>query len=221
MKKIIFILAFLLFTQVTLAHQPRIVDKEMTIVKNPEISQAFYGELNGEPEYYKITSDKEFELYLGVLVPDIEGIDKDISFTVYKDEEVLWDFDGLNHEWTYFWEEFGGDGYYDGPELRSNPNEEYPKGVMADSGTYEVKVYSPDNEGKYVLAIGTIESFPLGEILNTIKTLPTLKSDFFGKSALSAFNNKIGMFIFGPVILLIMVAGIVMYVIRRYKRKKL
>jgi len=220
MKKIIFILAFLLFTQVTLAHQPRIVDKEITIVENPEISQAFYGELNGGPEYYEITSAKEFELYLGVLVPDIEGIDKDISFTVYKDDEVLWDFDGLAHEWTYFWEEFGGDGYYDGPELRSNAKGEYPKGVMADSGTYQVKVFSPDNEGKYVLAVGTIESFPPNEILNTIKTLPTLKSDFFGKSAFSAFNNKIGMFIFGPVILLIILVGVIIYAIRRHKKIK-
>jgi hypothetical protein len=44
------------------AHQPRIEfgqphpKSNPVIVSNPEISQAFYGDLQGQPDYYQITS---------------------------------------------------------------------------------------------------------------------------------------------------------------------
>ena len=218
MKKLFLIIGLFALIQTAQAHQPRIVEDEITEVKNPEISQAFYGELDGRPELYRITMDREFELYLGILVPDIENIDKDVGFTVYKDGEILWNFDGLEHEWIYFWEEFAGDGYFDGPELRSNEKPEYPKGIMVDGGTYEIKVYSPDNIGKYVLAVGTIESFPLDETINAIKTIPKLKSDFFGKPAISAFATKFSLFIFGPIIILLATVGIIIYLVLHRKK---
>lgn len=218
MKKIFLIIGLFLLIHTAYAHQPRIVDNEITKVENPEISQAFYGELKGRSHFYEINSDNEFELYLGILVPDIDNIDKDISFIVYKGGDILWGFDGLQHDWTYFWEKFAGDGYFDGPELRSNDKSEYPRGVMVNSGTYQIEVYSPDNIGKYVLAVGTIESFPFPEIVNTIKTLPKLKSDFFEKSALTAFSNRIGIFIFGPIIIIIVIIGGVIYFLRRKKK---
>ncbi|MBU1934952.1 hypothetical protein KKF04_02755, partial [Patescibacteria group bacterium] len=109
------------------------------------------------------------------------------------------------------------DGYYEGPELRSNEKNEYPIGVKVEGGKYEVEVYSPDNMGKYVLAVGTIESFPLNEIINTVKTMPKLKSGFFEKSSLTAFNNKIGMFIFGPAIILLLLIGVIIYLMKRKK----
>jgi len=217
MKKLFIIIGLFLIIQAAHAHQPRIVEDEITEVKNPEISQAFYGELDGQPERYEITMDREFELYLGVLVPDLEDIDKDVGFIVYKDGEILWGFDGLQHEWTYFWEEFAGDGYFEGPELRSNEKPEYPKGVLVDGGSYEVEVYSPDNMGKYVLAVGTIESFPLDETINAIKTIPKLKADFFGKPAISAFATKFSLFIFGPIIGVLIVIGLIIYFVRRRK----
>ena len=60
------ILLFILFLSICAvsAHQPRLelgVNSTMTnpiVVQNPEISQAFYGKLNGQPDYYKITSIK-------------------------------------------------------------------------------------------------------------------------------------------------------------------
>lgn len=61
------------------AHQPRLAYNEnLTIdnakrIENPEISQAFYGELKGQPDYYKIDSDKDFNLYVNLVVPDIQG----------------------------------------------------------------------------------------------------------------------------------------------------
>lgn len=208
---------------IVFAHQPRLVDGNFTNVENPEISQAFYGELKGEPAYYKIESAETFNLYIGILVPDISNIDKDVSAEIYfeKDEgeELLAVLDGLNHEWFGYYEEFGGDNYFWGPEFKSE--NAFVKGVKVEAGTYLVKVFSPDNQGKYVFVIGEKEEFPFNEILNTIKVLPELKSGFFEKSLWSAFFNRIGLFLFIPLfIILIFIFFIVKKIFKIIKKNK-
>ena len=76
MKKYVILLLFLLLVFVVVAHQPRITDSEDIIVKEPEISKAYYGNLEGNPHIYVINSDKNFNLYVNILVPNIEDIDK-------------------------------------------------------------------------------------------------------------------------------------------------
>jgi len=111
-------------------------------------------------------------LYVGILVPDLEGIDKDVSVEISREdlhieetpvqeqeeEEVPILLNGLEYEWTRLYEPFAGDWYWEGPEFRGNPpEEELPQGVKVDEGTYTLKVFSPDNEGKYVLVVGERE----------------------------------------------------------------
>lgn len=204
---IVFILLFLVGKDI-FAHQPRIVSDEKVVkVDNPEISQAFYGELKGEPVYYQIEEGNNFNLYVGILSPKIESADKDFSVEVSSGEEVIFVLDGANQEWESFYEEFGGDHYYEGPE----------KKLLVEPGIYTLKVFSPDNQGKYVLVVGEKEEFPFEEIINTVKTLPKLKGDFFKKSPFTAFFNIIGLFIFGPIILVLVIISIVLSI----KRKKL
>ena len=99
-----------------LAHQPRLAESNFIEVENPGISQAFYGELTGEPVHYKIESSEPFSLYVGVLVPDIPNIDKDVSAEIYLNKngqkELLALLDGLNHDWPVYYEEFAGDDYF-------------------------------------------------------------------------------------------------------------
>ena len=172
------------------AHQPRIVGNLTLIeVKNPDISQAFYAKLNGSPQVYGIVSDKPFRLYVNLLVPALPDIDTDVSAQVYSGSEapenLLKKLDGPSFAWTKFFERFGGDTYLKGPE--------YEEPVSA--GTYLIKVTSPDNQGKYAVAIGTEEKFPPGEILRTILVLPKLKKVFFEKSPLTAYFNLSGVFL--------------------------
>jgi len=211
MKKIPFILiisilSFSIGTKI-LAHQPRIVSDESLIkVNNPEVSQAFYGELKGEPVYYQIEEGNEFSLYVGILSPQIEGADKDFSVEVIKGEKTIFILDGTSQEWKSFYEEFGGDYYHEGPE----------KKISVEPGIYTLKVFSPDNQGKYVLVVGEKEEFPFKEIVNTVQRLPRLKRDFFDKSPFTAFFNTIGLFIFGPIILILVIIFVFLY----RKRKK-
>jgi hypothetical protein len=219
-KQILFAFALaLLFAGVAHAHQPRIVEGSNVVeIQNPEVSQAFYGELKGEPQLFRIQVDRPFKLYVGLLVPDVPEARKDLSVEITSDNQPLYRLDGTTWEWKRFYEEFGGDWYWSGPETS-------PIGktsTLSPNGTYEIKVFSPSNQGKYSLAVGEIESFPLNEIGNTIVRMPWIKSHIFDKSPLSAFFNRIGLFIFGPLVGLIVVVVGVWLGVRwaRNKRKK-
>ncbi len=213
---IIFFIFIFFVSKTTFAHQPRIVSEQFTLIRNPEVSQAFYGNLKGKSDYYQINSNEDFNLYVGILVPDIKDIEKDVSVRIVLEheheeehEETTYFLNGTDYEWAYYYEEFGGDSYYQGPELKTT----------AEKGTYIIEVFSQDNQGKYVLVVGEKEEFPLDEFINTIITLPRLKEEFFEKPAYTAFFNLIGLFLL--VIIIAIIA--ILYIIFRFikKRKKL
>jgi hypothetical protein len=188
MKKIFFLLAgLLIFASVASAHQPRIIgDEEVTRIENPEVSQAFYGELKWNPAIFEIVSQEPFNLYVGITVPALEDIDTDYLVEVFKDDSSPFiTLDGKEQEWIKFFEPFGGDDYLRGPEHE----------MQVEKGKYTIKVSSSDNEGKYVLIVGREEVFTLEEVINTIKTLPVLKEEFFDTSAWLSFFNYTGVFL--------------------------
>ncbi len=216
MQAAYFFIISCLFLPNVFAHQPRLVGNDTDIVVDqPEISKAYYGSLNGKSATYRIESTGPFRLYVNILVPDIEGIDKDVSVKILKQGTVISILDASEHDWTQFYEPFAGDHYFRGAQYVEEQ----------DAGTYDIEVYSPDNSGRYVLAIGDREAFPLGELVRTYAVLPRLKSEFFGKSPFSAYFNVMGIFL--AVILVI--AGVlfitVFYSIQRIRksinRKKL
>jgi len=182
------------------AHQPRIVSEDVTIIRNPEISQAFYGELKGQHDHYNIIEEEGFDLYVSILVPELPGIGKDVSVAIEPIDDIennfIYFLNGTDFQWERYYEEFGGDYYYQGPDIK----------VEADPGGYDIHVMSTDNLGKYVLVVGQIESFPIDEFINTIITLPELKQEFFEKPWYTAYFNLIGVFL--VVILLVLIAAL-------------
>jgi hypothetical protein len=209
MKRVfILCLVFVLAISLASAHQPRLVfDKTSSIenpfiISNPEVSQAFYGELKGMPDYYLIDSEN-FSLYLSILSPaGISNERKDFSVEVNNGEIIL---NGTNFTWTKFFEEFAGDNYWQGPEIEVN----------ASAGKYLVKVSNPDNTGKYSLVVGRIESFPFGETVKTIYVMPKLKT-FFETSPFTAFFNIIGLFLFGAIAIIITLILIIRLISRSH-----
>jgi hypothetical protein len=149
---IFFLIAISFFVGLNVwAHEPRLVqDNQLVLIKNSEVSQAFYGELKGHEAIYLIDLKKEQDLYLQILVPDLPGIAKDKSVSVEYLPELgrpAVSFLKLNSgaaDWKKFYEEYAGDNYWQGPEDKK----------PAEPGYYLIKVTSPDNEGKYVLVVG-------------------------------------------------------------------
>lgn len=172
------------------AHQPRLDTganvsfANPIVILNPEISQAFYGELQGQPNYYKITSDKPFKFYLNLLVPASPGIPSDyISAEVLDSSgKTIITINGTNSTWETYFEEFGGDYYLKGPEAMANLT----------AGTYYIKVFNSKNQGKYSIAVGEIESFPVDESLKALVTIPLMKEQFFGKPVTILFFEFLG-----------------------------
>lgn len=195
----IFILALFLAPALALAHQPRITESRLTQVPDPEISKAYYGKLTGEPDVYIIEASEPFDLYVNVLVPDIEGQKKDVSATVIKDgntEVPLAVLEGINFEWEQFYEPFGADSYWMGPEYKAR----------AEAGTYEIRVWSSNNDSKYSLAIGEIEAFDTKETLNALTIIPDLKKNFFDESPIGFIVSPFG---WGLIVAMYLLAGIV------------
>lgn len=208
-KSVLFVLALFVFLPVIAsAHQPRIVESRLTEVPEPEISKAYYGKLSGEPDVYVINATVPFDLYVGVLVPDIEGQKKDVSAVVLKNQpageaggEELAVLDGLNFEWKQFYEPFGADTYWKGPEYKAR----------AEAGTYEIRVWSSNNDSKYSLAIGEIEVFDGKETLNALTLIPKLKKDFFNESPVGFIVSPFG---WGLIVIMYVLAGTVGLVYR-------
>lgn len=217
-KKIIAFVFFLaLIPTLALAHQPRIASGvEVQVIENPEISKAYYGDLTGNSQFFQINAEKEFKFYINLLVPDLPSIHQDVSAEIYAGDTSqmpIYVLDGKNFTWQRFFEEYGGDYYLKGPEYTA----------PFQPGTYTIKVFSPDNKGKYVLAIGEKESFTFKEILNTIVLLPQIKSSFFGKPPIMALYNVFGKWLligFGALILIIIVIVILVKKFSRPKIKK-
>ena len=188
------------------AHQPRITESRQTQVQEPEISKAYYGTLTGAPDVYVIHATAPFNLYVGVLVPDIAGQKKDVSAIVLKDGTQVAVLDGQNFEWKTFYEPFGADTYWKGPEYKAR----------VDAGTYEIRVSSPQNDSKYSLALGEIEAFDGKEGLRALTIIPELKKNFFNESPIGFIVSPFG---WGLIVIMYVLAGIVGLALRFAIRK--
>jgi hypothetical protein len=183
MKKILlFTTLFLTLSVATFAHQPKVTlydDSSLANpiqINNPDISQVFYGDLDGQPEYYKFSLTQATDSLLGILVPiseknftSVELIDENnMSIGLLKEED---------YEKGVYFENFGGDSYIKGPEIKT----------LLPQGDYTLKIFNKINTGKYALVIGEKESFNFLESLKTLAVLPIIKIAFFNKPILELF----------------------------------
>jgi hypothetical protein len=175
------------------AHQPRLTmgmdihdENSSLLVENPQISQAFYGELKGSPDFYRIVLDNKTRIYVAITAPFTSDAKTDLMVELYdhKDTAITQVFllDGTKSQWKPFYEQFGGDYYLQGPAATENLT----------NVTYYIKVSSPSSQGKYALVIGEEESFPPAETVNAYLLLPVIKQQFFGKPVVFSFLEFLG-----------------------------
>jgi len=109
-------------------------------------------------------------------------------------------------KWTKFFEPFGNDTYWQGPEYK----------VQAGAGTYEIRVSSSNNDSKYSLAIGEIEAFDFKETVNALNLIPQLKKDFFNKSPIDFILSPFG---WGLIVIMFALAFIFGFIYRAILKK--
>ncbi len=192
-RRFVFPLLFallLFFTSWTAAtaHKPEAVRDDIDVyIEDPEVSFAFYDELDGEPQVYVIETDSPFDLYVSLLVPNSSNPDGRYSAIIRRfangGESIVATLDANDAEWAPWREEFAGDVYREGPEYRM---------AHEPPGRYEIEVSGEGDRGKYVLAVGEIELFGFKDALSVFTTLPQLKQDFFKVSPLTLFTGYLG-----------------------------
>jgi len=193
----------------SLAHQPRMTEATNTVVEDPEISKAYYAELQGIPQTYTITATGSFNLYVNILVPYRPDQPKDITVRIAKDGAPLATLDGANAEWKKFFEPFGYDTYWMGPEYKERVG----------AGTYQITVTSPKNDEQYSLAIGEIEKFDMATGLDALRLIPQIKREFFHESPVSFIFSMFGWGLIVAMYLLAFVVGFLYRLILKYAAK--
>jgi hypothetical protein len=83
--------------------------------------------------------------------------------------------------------------------------------ARAEAGTYEIRVWSSNNDSKYSLAIGEIEAFDGTEGVNALTLIPQLKKDFWGESPISFISSPFG---WGLIVAMYLLAAIVGFLYR-------
>lgn len=165
MKHFAVLAAILLAATPALSHAPVIQDGSVAmtaddpyVIEEPQHSKAIFSELDGEPHFYRISSETDFRFYAGITQPKLDncGIFQAFDFDVLDaDMNVIDTRAGSEFDWWAWFEEYGETWYWVGPEIGENflGNRQY------DAGTYFIRVYNEDNTGKYVLAVGDEERF--------------------------------------------------------------
>lgn len=202
----LFVFVSILAPNISLAHQPRIVESEATQVVDPEISKAYYATLTGSPHIYTIDSKVDFDLYVSILLPDIQSADKSTVAEVFKGEKQIATLGGESVVWKTFFEPFGQSSYLDGGEYKAH----------VEAGVYTVKVSSQNNESKYSLAIGEIEAFDGKEGISALSIIPELKRDFFEESPITFIKSPFG---WGLIVVMYLLAFLFGFLYRTILKK--
>lgn len=198
------------------AHSPVIIQtpsqNEVLPLYAPEISQALYGNLEGYPHMYEFMTPEKMDLFVEVLVPDIELARNNVSGIILRvnDNGSVKEVARLRAKeasWESFFEPFGGDSYRRGSSYRGE----------IEPGLYRVEVSTADNVGKYVLGVGTIEDFSIGDYFRLVGKIAEVKV-FMGKSAFRVVESP---FVYGPILLLFFLGGGVVWFARRRRRARL
>lgn len=207
----IFTLLIAIFSPgVALAHVPVLVEqesiKDVYMIEDPTLSQAFYGEMHDFPHTYEIQAAQSFTLFTQILEPDIDTSKNNVSGIIIKLPEKRGRVTEITRmslptSWQSEYEPFGGDTYLMGPifEQELGP------------GTYRIEVHTPDNREKYVLVVGTREELTIGyfELLGRLMEV----KEFFGKSKFRIIESP---YVYVPLVACLII-GYLLYR-RFYKR---
>jgi hypothetical protein len=187
MIKPLALLSLLLVCTQTIAHKP-VLNENSTYpadapyeIEEPEISKAIYSTLSGDPHFYRIDSESDFNFYAGILAAKIGDceLEEKFSFEVLDSEfHSIRLADGENYEWTPWYEEYGKQWYWNGPEVGEN----FLSNEVFKAGTYYIKVFNNSNSGQYIIAVGDIEKFGFTDIVGLIFSMGKIEDEFWNPS---------------------------------------
>ncbi len=125
---------------------------EVITIQNPETEQLILGELQDAPEMFEIVSENPFTLSMEIrAVPDDSpDTPPQLNGIIIRQKEVrgveeVARLNASDSNWTLVTDKVTGLRYHAGTYF----NEE------VEAGTYRIEISSPNNQGKYMLLVGT------------------------------------------------------------------
>ena len=103
-------------------------------------------------------------------------LESKFSFEVLdSDFHLLYLADGENFMWSPWYEEYGKQWYWNGPEIGQN----FASNKVFKAGTYYIKVFNDTNTGQYILAVGDIEKFSVTDIVGLFFSMGKIENEFW------------------------------------------
>ena len=174
-------------------------------INNPENYQSFFDNLKGSPRDYFINSDKDFELDINLMAPEVVNRFGVYSADIFDNSgKNIYSLNGSSATWQESYDSFIRDYFMKGPEL----SQQLP------AGKYKIEVYSANNQGEYVLGVGKKNNvYSTQTIMNIYWELPMLKMTFTKTSVLQFFLTSYGIGLIGAVGGLLILLALINYFI--------
>lgn len=198
---------------IAFAQQLRLVEGQMTTI-DPTAYRAYYGKLTGEPHVFTFTTSEETPVMFVLAVPDVPEVKTDVSATLTDAADPNGLFvtaDGGLVEWQRFFDTAGRDSYLAGPVLEAT----------VPPGEYRLQISNAADDASYVLIVSGEDSFSLLETLRRYGTVPTIKSQFFGKSSAEAYLTPLLLWPIFAILILAALGVFILIVLRRRAARKL
>lgn len=204
-------LAYIVSASCAFAYVPNLVTQEtlhdITTVYDPELSQAFIGQLNDQPHTYEISAEEPFSLFVQLRIPDIDSSKNNVSGIIIKEQkrgrvEEVTRFLAKDAAWSVKDDSLSGDTYREGASFERS----------LDAGVYRIEVSTPDNIEKYILMIGTREEMTIG-YFELISRLMDMKK-FAEKSRFFIIESP---YVYWPLVVLVSLTSLAWFVRNRMK----
>lgn len=125
---------------------------EVITIQNPETEQLILGELQDAPEMFEIVTENPFTLSMEIRgVPDnTANTPPQLNGIIIKQKEVrgveeIARLNATDSSWNLITDKITGLKYYAGTYFNET----------VEAGTYRIEISSPNNQGKYMLLVGT------------------------------------------------------------------
>lgn len=174
---------------------------EVITIQNPETEQLILGELQDAPEMFEIVSENPFTLSVEIravpernsdAAPQLNGI-------IIKQKEVrgveeIARLNAADSNWEIVTDKATGLKYQAGTYFNE----------QVDAGTYRIEISSPNNQGKYMLLVGTnTDDNGYGASLSDIKSV----YQFYDLGTFRMFSSPYVHYPLGIIVLLGLLGG--------------
>ncbi len=205
----------LAFSHSLFAYVARIVPagEASVSITSLEQSQYFFDTLAGSPRPYLFELSQPAELKAFLMVPAASNQNGRYSFRLFlvgaTEERQILAADAAAAEWQETYDALMREYFLKGPEVNQ----------QLEPGKYRLEVYSAENVGKYVLALGDKDAYTLNSLLPFYWQIPQLKMRFFETSILEFFLTPFSLAIAVLVGVLLILIALINYLVAYIKER--